>query len=103
MSTSSTEQAVESNTWTTRSKKEMLLGLVVTIANIGTEPIFSTLGNGLLYTLPAFYCHRGLYYHSWLSSATVRKIRSPYHLSTYNISQLLNLSQRQKTVACNVL
>ena len=29
--------------WTTRSKKEMFLGLVIVIAGIGTEPFFLTL------------------------------------------------------------
>ena len=32
-----------SEPWTTRSKKEMFLGLVIVIAGIGTEPFFLTL------------------------------------------------------------
>ena len=31
--------------WTTRSKKEMFLGLIIVIAAIGTEPVFLTVTN----------------------------------------------------------
>ncbi len=33
-------------TWTTRSKKEMFLGLIIVIAGIGTEPVFLTVAQG---------------------------------------------------------
>jgi len=32
--------------WTTRSKKEMFLGLIIVIAGIGTEPVFLTVAQG---------------------------------------------------------
>jgi hypothetical protein len=32
--------------WTTRSKKEMLLGLIIVIAGIGTEPFLLTVAQG---------------------------------------------------------
>jgi hypothetical protein len=44
--TTAQNTSLRAEPWTTKSKKEMFLGLIIVIAGIGTEPFFLTLAQG---------------------------------------------------------
>ncbi len=44
--TAAQNTSLRAESWSTKSKKEMFLGLIIVIAGIGSEPFFLTLAQG---------------------------------------------------------